>query len=146
MQLRAENDHDHCTMRRIDDITLINQGGMAEQVVGQLLRTIEPRYVQPSLYCWEREEPSSNAEVDYIIQHGSDIVPIEVKAGSTGSLKALHLFMKFKRAPFAIRINSDRPSRLDVSVKDYQGDLIEYALLSLPFYLIGQLHRLASCT
>ena len=128
----------------IHDLTFINQGGLAEQVVGQLLRTIEPLYAPPSLYCWEREELGSSAEIDYVIQHGSDVVPIEVKAGSTGSLKSLHLFMKLKHCPFAIRINSERPSRFEVNVKDHQGNPIQYSLLSLPFYLIGQIHRLGS--
>ncbi|NCT56653.1 MAG: ATP-binding protein [Legionella sp.] len=129
-------------LNAIDDITLINQGGMAEQVVGQLLRTIEPPYVQPSLYCWEREEPRSNAEVDYIIQHGCNIIPIEVKAGSTGSLKSLHYFMHVKGLKQAVRINADHPSVVVVDTKIHTGEVVKYQLLSFPFYLIGQLHRL----
>lgn len=37
-------------------------------------------------------------------------------------------------------INSDIPS--PIQVKDSLGSSIEYNLLSLPFYLLGQLHRL----
>ena len=42
----------------------------------------------------------------------------------------------------AVRINSDFPSKVDVKLKDHRGEKIEYTLISLPFYLIGQLHRL----
>lgn len=126
----------------VNEIILINNGGIAEQVAGQMLRTINPPYIEPILYYWLREEKSSNAEIDYIIQHGNKIIPIEVKAGSTGGLKSLHLFMKSKKLSLALRINSDLPSKTDVKVKDHIGGMIEYQLISIPFYLTGQIHRL----
>src|SRR3989338_2401005 len=125
-----------------DEITLINQGAIAEQVVGQLLRVIHPFYMQPALYYWLREEKGSNAEVDYVISHNGKIIPIEVKAGSTGALKSLHLMMELKKLKFAIRINSDLPSKTEVKVKNYSSKQIEYTLLSLPFYLLGQINNI----
>ncbi|MCW5588483.1 MAG: ATP-binding protein [Legionellales bacterium] len=124
------------------DITLINNGGMAEQVAGQLLRTIDPPFIEPALYYWQRQETSANAEIDYIIQHANQPIPIEIKAGSTGSLKSLHYFMRLKKFPLAMRINSDYPSKTLVDVKDTLGQPVNYSLISLPFYLIGQIHRL----
>ncbi len=121
---------------------LINNGGIAEQVVGQLLRTINPFYVEPALYCWSREESGASAEVDYIIQYGSKIIPIEVKSGSTGSLKSLHLFMKLKNLTTAVRINSDVPTKTDLAVNFHNEDQIKYQLLSIPFYLIGRIYQL----
>lgn len=129
-------------LNTISEITLINNGGVAEQVVGQLLRTITPPYIEPSLYCWHREDPGSNAEIDYVIQHHHQIIPIEVKAGSTGGLKSLQLFMRMKKFPTAIRINSDYPSKTTVNMKDSTGHAVKYHLLSIPFYLVGQIHRL----
>jgi predicted AAA+ superfamily ATPase len=125
-----------------DEIDLINSGGIAEQVVGQLLRTIFPYYIEPALYYWIRDTRGSEAEIDYVIQHRSKVVPIEVKAGSTGGLKSLHLFMGLKNYSTAVRINSDLPSHTNVNVKNSLGEQIEYKLLSLPFYFIGELHRL----
>ena len=124
------------------EITLINQGGMAEQVVGQLLRTINPPYQEPELYYWLREEKGSSAEIDYVIQHGNKVIPVEVKAGSTGTLKSLHLYMGLKKFSLAIRINSDLPSKTIVDVKDREKNKIQYTLISIPFYLVGQIHRL----
>jgi len=128
-------------LNAINEIILINNGGVAEQVAGQLLRSIFPFYIEPNLYCWHREEPGSNAEIDYVIQHENQVIPIEIKAGSTGSLKSLHLFMGLKKLSLALRINSDYPSKTKVNVKDGKGNEVSYDLLSLPFYLLGQLHR-----
>ncbi len=121
---------------------MINNGGMAEQLAGQLLRTLTPAYIPASVYYWQRGKKGSEAEIDYIIQHENQIIPIEVKAGTTGTLKSLHQFMKEKKKITAIRINSDIPRLGPVHVKDSFGCSIEYNLLSLPFYLLEQIHRL----
>jgi uncharacterized protein len=113
---------------------MINSGGMAEQLVGQQLRTIMPAYIPPSLYYWQRGKKGAEAEVDYIIQHENQIIPLEVKAGKTGTLKSLHQFMKEKKKTVAVRVNSDVPSLCPIEVKDFLGDTIEYRLLSVPFY------------
>ncbi|MGB7127932.1 MAG: ATP-binding protein [Candidatus Rhabdochlamydia sp.] len=127
-------------LRSVSEISMINSGGMAEQLVGQLLRTISPAYIPPSLYYWQRGKKGAEAEIDYIIQHENQVVPLEVKAGTTGTLKSLHQFMKEKKKTIAIRINSDIPRLSPIHVAlDFS---IEYKLLSLPFYLLGQLHRL----
>ena len=127
---------------KINDINLINNGGIAEQIVGQLLRTIDLPYVEPELYYWVRNEGGSSSEIDYLIQQGSRMIPIEVKAGSAGTLKSLHLFMGLKKLSMALRINSDYPSRTNVQMKDPMGNEVKYTLLSIPFYLLGQIHRL----
>ncbi|HNA62777.1 MAG TPA: AAA family ATPase [Rhabdochlamydiaceae bacterium] len=127
---------------QVDEIILINNGGIAEQIVGQLLRTIDPPYMEPELYYWTREEAGSSAEIDYLIQHDRHIVPIEVKAGKEGSLKSLHLFMGLKKVPRALRLYSGHPHQTTVQVKDQMGNHVCYLLDSIPFYLIGQIHRL----
>ena len=126
----------------IEEIDLINKGGIAEQVVGQLLRTIFPLYQEPALYYWLSTDKNSSAEIDYVIQHGTKIIPIEVKAGSTGTLKSLHRFMHVKGYKVAVRINSAPPSISDLHLKDTQGNQVHYELRSIPFYLISELHRL----
>ncbi len=126
----------------VRNIALINNGGISEQVTGQLLRTIAPFYIDPALYYWQRNEKGSNAEVDYLIQYQNKVVPVEVKAGSTGSLKSLHLFMGLKKLQLAVRVNADIPSSTMVNVKDHLGNKIEYELVSIPYYLVGELPRI----
>lgn len=127
---------------RSDELSLINKGGIAEQVVGQLLRSLYPFYKNPALYYWLRTEPGLSAEVDYVIQHGGAVVPVEVKAGSTGRLSSLHQFMKLKKLSLAVRVNSDFPLKSFIDIRDNKGTAIRYELRSLPFYLLGQLPRL----
>ena len=126
----------------VDELILINRGGIAEQLVGQLLRTIGPSYIEPALYYWRRDVKGSNAEIDYVIQYGSSVIPVEVKAGSTGTLKSLHLFMELKKITLAMRVNSDLPSNTEVEIKGHGSEKVRYTLLSMPFYLLGQTHRL----
>jgi predicted AAA+ superfamily ATPase len=126
----------------IAEINLINKGGLAEQATGQILRTLFPDYIDPALFCWMRMIPGASSEVDYVFQHKNKVIPIEVKAGTTGALKSLHYFMGNKGFDFAVRVNSDYPSVVNVAVKDTEGKAVQYKLLSIPFYLLGQLHRL----
>lgn len=84
-------------LKSVSDISLINNGPVAEQLTGQLLHTLLPAYISPNLYYWQRQKSGSDAEVDYILQHEHEIIPLEVKAGSTRSLKSLHQFMKEKQ-------------------------------------------------
>lgn len=120
---------------------LINEGGLAEQFIGQALKTLSPFYVDPHLYYWVREEKTSSAELDYLITLNEKIIPIEVKAGSTGKLKSLHLFMALRDLSLAVRFNSDKPSLTTVSTKSSINKIASYQLLSLPMYLSNQLFR-----
>lgn len=116
-------------------------GGLSEQIVGQMLRTLFPVYKDPELYYWQREEKGLEAEIDYLIEYGGAIIPIEVKAGSTGTLKSLHYFMQLKNKKIAVRIHDGLPSLTKISVHlPHQGEVC-YQLLSIPFYLTHQLQR-----
>lgn len=126
---------------RMQDINLINAGGLSEQVIGQLFRSIEPYYIPPALFYWAREEKNANAELDYLLQQGTNVLPVEIKSGNTGGLKSLHLFMSLKNLKKAVRINADIPSKMNIHAKTHQCTT-QYDLYSLPFYLTEQLHRL----
>ncbi len=128
-------------VQSISEINMINKGGIAEQSAGQILRTVFPYYIDPSLFCWMRTIPGSSAEIDYVLQHQNIVIPVEIKSGTTGSLKSLHYFMGQKKFHFAVRINSDYPSSINVDLKNTLGLAVKYQLLSLPFYLLGQIHR-----
>lgn len=125
-----------------EELILVNKGGIAEQLVGQLLRILSPSYIQPELFYWLKTNNNANGEIDYLIQHKHLVIPIEVKAGKTGTLKSLHAFMKNKNLKLAVRFNSDLPSKAAVNTKLTTGEPVSYKLLSLPFYLIEQLPRL----
>jgi hypothetical protein len=125
-------------LNSLENFDLINKGNISEQVVGQILRTINPAYIEPKLYYWHRDAQGSSAEIDYLLQHQNKIIPIEVKAGTTGSLKSLHIFMDLKELDIALRINADLPTITQINIKDHKS----YKLFSIPYYLIGEIHRL----
>lgn len=107
----------------------VYRGAVAEQWVGQELLQQSP--TEPArLYYWVREARGSKAEVDYLLPVQGRVLPVEVKAGSTGTLKSLKLFMENYKSPIGIRI-SQVPLALEKNV------------LSVPFYLTSQVGRLA---
>ena len=81
-------------------------------------------------------------EIDYLIQHGNQIVPIEVKAGAASAMKSLHQFMAEKKLPLAVRFDTNPPAVQTIKVKTTTGASVEYRLLSLPLYLAGHLDGL----
>jgi uncharacterized protein len=129
-------------LERADGLVMANEGAIAEQAVGQGLRLVEPAFQDPKLHYWARDTPGSEAEVDYVVQHGSQLVPVEVKAGSTGSLRSLHALMAARRWPRAVRFNAAPPSVTQVSTQTSSGDRASYELISLPLYLAASLGRI----
>ncbi len=111
------------------DPFLINDGGLAEQFVGQELLAYMGKEESNALYSWVREERNSSAEIDFLMAVDAQIVPIEVKSGASGTLRSLRIFLEEKKIPLGVRI-SEIPFSLN---KD---------LLSIPFYMIGELPRL----
>ncbi len=112
------------------DIMQINAGMIAEQFVGQELIAYSAPYQNNPLLFWERIA-GGQAEVDFVITVGSNIVPIEVKSGATGSLRSLNSFMQEKKSKIGVRI-SEAPLSLHKNI------------LSIPFYLLNFLDRLVN--
>ena len=125
------------------DLTLVNAGAVAEQLVGQALLAAEPPDRPRELFYWARETPRSNAEVDFLAAIGGRVVPVEVKAGATGTLRSLHRFLSEKKGDFGIRFNGAKPSWLETTFTDLDGSRKPFRLLSLPHYLAPHWRRLA---
>lgn len=111
------------------------KGELFEQIVGQHLLFSSQAYMPPELYTWAREKAGSSAEVDFLITCEHQIIPIEVKSGSTGHLKSLLFFLEERSLPLGIRINTEPPSLM--TIKQSQ-------LLSLPIYMVTEIRRLCS--
>ncbi len=126
------------------DILMINQGTLCEQFVGQHLLYSEAFWREPQLFYWTREKRTSSAEIDYLISQGNQITPIEVKAGKTGTLKSLHLFVREKERTFAVRLSGAAPSLLEAETALSVGTNVPFTLASFPLYLVGRLRRLCA--
>jgi predicted AAA+ superfamily ATPase len=95
------------------EISLVNKGVVAELFTGLELIKSQPANQAASLYYWQREKKGSQAEVDYVIQLGDSIVPIEVKSGIRGKMQSLRIFMEEKKCKFGIRTSLENFSRLE---------------------------------
>lgn len=106
-----------------------NSGPVIESFVGQELLAYSNPWGRQELFYWHREARASNAEVDYIIAIGNAVIPIEVKAGATGRLRSLRMFLDAKQdsTPYGIRFSGQKSSIHD--------DLHSYSLYAIPYVL-----------
>jgi len=114
-----------------NDFFAVNKGALAEIFVGLELLKAASCYKQLELFCWQRsanpDTSKGSAQVDFLIQKGSNIIPIEVKSGTQGSMQSLRLFMNEK--------NIKRGVRTSLENFGYSGDIETY-----PLYAIGNLN------
>ena len=106
-----------------DDIQVVNRGAIAETFVGTELVKSASCYSTYPLYCWHREKSGSNAEVDYVVQLGTRIFPIEVKSGSKGSMQSMRLFLEIKGIAKGIRTSLENFSSYE--------DILVYPLYAI---------------
>ena len=126
----------YAEIQNIDDDRMINEGNIAEQFIGQHLFFRRGLFEMPRLNYWLRESASSNAEVDYVIENGMDVLPVEVKAGKQGTMRALHLMMTEKRLKKALRFDASKYEEQNIVVSDSGNS---WTLVSAPLYAVGPL-------
>lgn len=97
------------------------KGALTEQYVLQQLKTMKG----VSTYYWTADR--GTAEVDFVIDNGSDVIPIEVKAEENLQAKSLKVYREKFQPKQSIR----------TSMADYRQ---EGWLLNLPLWAVGILH------
>lgn len=116
---------------------LVNKGGLAEMVLGwEMIKYNNPRS-QHDLYYWENTAESTRSEVDYVIAHDLKVLPIECKAGVSGKMKSLHLFMRRKHLTNAIRCSLENFALLESH--DSQSADVVRRIRVIPLYAISNL-------
>ncbi|MDR0618338.1 MAG: AAA family ATPase [Bacteroidales bacterium] len=95
----------------------INKGAIAELFAGLELVKSFPNTIKNSLFYWQREQRNSNAEVDFLLNIDKNIIPLEIKSGTKGSMQSMFLFMKEKNVPYGIRSSLENFGQLpDVKI------------------------------
>lgn len=118
---------------------LVNKGGLAEMVLGwELVKYNNPRS-QHDLYYWENTAEGTHSEVDYIIARNMKVLPIECKAGISGKMKSLRVFMRQKHLTDAIRCSLENFSLLENEDKKDENALRRIAIN--PLYAISTLYN-----
>ncbi|MCU0285610.1 MAG: DUF4143 domain-containing protein [Acidobacteria bacterium] len=121
---------------QFDDLHAFYQGLLAEHIVGQELMAMDMN-TGKKISFWVREQKQSNAEVDFVLPYKHYVLPLEVKAGKTGSLRSLHQFMDRVNHPYAVRLYS---GSLQVSEVTTPGGKT-FKLLDLPYFLAGKIYE-----
>ena len=118
------------------DLNSVYQGAMVEHLVGQEILAFQ--YLSlASLHFWVREKKDSSAEVDYLFPFDGKLIPVEVKSGTEGKLKSLHIFMDMAPHTIAVRFYAGEMSITEATTLTGK----KYQLLNLPYYLVSQLEN-----
>lgn len=102
-----------------------HRGALAEQFVAQELLSLTPKNQTPCLHYWHRESKSALAEIDFLFEKGSEIIPVEVKSGNSGKAKSLGRFIAEKKPRNAVKISM---------APQGQSHIAETIVHSLPLY------------
>lgn len=114
----------------MDDLGQSYKGAIIPHVITQELISIQFNTFELPNF-WVREKRQASSEVDLVYAMEGKVIPIEIKSGSTGSLKSLHQFIERTNHPYAIRIYAGGFSIQET--KTPNG--IPYLLMNLPYYL-----------
>lgn len=87
-------------------LNFVNKGNLSESFVGQELLAYSNPVDKLQLHYWQREEKSTNAEIDYLMTHQQTIIPVEVKSGHGAGMQSMRIFLQAHPAsPYGIRFS-----------------------------------------
>ncbi len=118
---------------------LVNKGALAEMVAGWELVKAANMKARYDLYYWENLERGTTSEIDYVISRRLKVLPVEVKAGTSGKMKSLHLFMRKKHLNHAVRSSLENFGILEHIDKGEDGTIRRIEVV--PLYALGSLMR-----
>lgn len=116
-------------MLAMNDLNSAYKGAVIPHLVTQELISIQSISAHKPNF-WVREKSQSNAEVDLLYSHQNMIIPIEIKSGSTGSLKSLHQFINASDHHYAVRMYGGS-FNIEKAVTPGKKP---YILMNLPYY------------
>lgn len=92
---------------------LVNKGHITEMVAGlELLKYNSPTQ-RHDLYYWQNLSRGAQAEVDYVIARNMKVVPLEVKAGTSGSMRSMYQLMSDKKLDYGIRTSLENFGKIN---------------------------------
>lgn len=114
----------------MEDLSQSYKGAIIPHIVTQELISIQVNTFELPNF-WVREKKQASSEVDLVYAMEGKVIPIEIKSGSTGSLKSLHQFIERTNHPYAVRIYAG-----EFSIQETRTPSgVPYLLMNLPYYL-----------
>jgi uncharacterized protein len=121
-------------MLALENLSSLYKGDLIPHLVFQeLISKNTTSYKKPVF--WVREKTQASAEVDLLYTFKNMIFPVEIKAGSHGTLRSLHQFIERSNHPYAVRMYAGE--FLIEKAKTPTGT--PYLLMNLPYYLSTQI-------
>ena len=117
-------------MLGIKDLSTAHKGAIIPHLITQELMSLQ-KVTDRKPNFWVREKKQSSAEVDLVLAIRDQIIPIEIKSGSTGALKSLHQFIEMSEHPHAVRMYGGEWG----VQKAHTPKGKSYRLMNLPYYL-----------
>lgn len=119
---------------------LVNKGQLTEMVAGWEMVKYKSPAVSHDLYYWENISKGTTAEIDYLTAQDFKVVPVEIKAGTSGKMKSLRLFMQRKHLILAKRCTLENFGRITVTDVDEHTDTqVERIIDVHPLYCLSTL-------
>lgn len=120
----------------LDDLNDYYRGFVVHHMVAQeLMANAQSPGYRPLF--WVRENAGSMAEVDITYKWRDQLLPIEVKSGSKGSLRSLHEYMDRSRGSLAVRLLHNELHLEEATTRSGKN----FKLLNLPYFAATQLER-----
>ncbi len=114
------------------------RGHIAEHWVAQELALINDNHYTDKRCFWVRAQKNATAEVDFVYQHNSMLIPIEVKSGNNAHLRSLHEFINEAPHDYAVRVWSGEYSINEVATNAGK----KFKLINIPFYYVEILDKI----
>ncbi len=121
-------------MLSLQDMSNAYKGSIIPHLINQELLSLNSLSNKKPFF-WVREKNQASSEVDLLYTHQSKIIPIEIKSGSTGSLKSLHQFVERASHPYAVRMYAGEFK----VIKTQTPAGVPYLLMNMPYYLGTQI-------
>ena len=129
--------------------TLLIKRVLAEQFIAQQLKFLSQKSANETIFYWLKDLKKEGAEIDFLVQKSSEIIPIEVKSNKTGTLKSLFVFMHLKKIKKAIRFDLKRRTPIeiveDINTTIFDGvknQKVNFKLYNYPLFIVNFLENI----
>lgn len=97
----------------------INKGTLIESLVGQEILAYSDPIKREELFYWRKHTQGNDAEVDFLVHVKQQVVPIEVKAGTSKRIVSMHIFLdSHPKSTYGVRYWADNYAQ-DPRVNSY---------------------------
>lgn len=118
-----------------DEVDFVNKGGASEMFAGLEMIKYSDCFCKAESHYWQRLEKKSQAEVDYVCAINGNVLPIEVKASTSGGMQSLWIFLREHRLHDAIRTSLENFGQL--YYYDRECDNEERHVEIIPLYALS---------